>query len=151
MRHCRCPWFWMRSYWTISRAAGLRCVSVTTDRNTCAHAEMDPLMQMRGLLNVIGWISESMMRVVLPSKQHVLHSPEWVITSSFFLLVSFSLFALDLTHAARVQPIVRAHRDSHETEGGERRPPWSITSELRGQTHPCSAFHERGTPFPLDV
>lgn len=26
----------------------------------------------------------------IPSRQQVLHNPEWVITSSFFLLVSFS-------------------------------------------------------------
>lgn len=32
----------------------------------------------------------------LPSKQHVLHRPEWVMTSSFFLLVSFSLVVLIL-------------------------------------------------------
>lgn len=39
----------------------------------------------------------------------------------FVLLAGLVLVvALDLTHAARVQPVVRAHRDSHETEGGER-------------------------------
>lgn len=25
----------------------------------------------------------------------------------------------DFAHAARVEPVVRAHRDGHETEGGE--------------------------------
>lgn len=30
----------------------------------------------------------------IPSRQQVLHNPEWVITSSFFLLVSFSLTLL---------------------------------------------------------
>lgn len=32
----------------------------------------------------------------IPSRQQVLHNPEWVITSSFFLLVSFSLTLLVL-------------------------------------------------------
>lgn len=39
---------------------------------------------------------------VLPSKQQVLHSPECVITSSFFLLVSFSLLVFIL-HTPREQ------------------------------------------------
>lgn len=32
----------------------------------------------------------------IPSRQQVLHNPEWVMTSSFFLLVSFSLTVLVL-------------------------------------------------------
>lgn len=36
------------------------------------------------------------------------------------LLASLVLVVrLDLAHAARVQPVVRAHCDGHETEGGE--------------------------------
>lgn len=58
---------------------------------------------------------------------------------------------LGLADASRVEPVVRADRDGHEAEGGE--------GAHRGQQHlhsaveqaHVSAFHERGTPFPLDV
>lgn len=58
---------------------------------------------------------------------------------------------LGLADASRVEPVVRADRDGHEAEGGE--------CAHRGQQHlhsaveqaHVSAFHERGTPFPLDV
>jgi len=53
--------------------------------------------------------------------------------------------------AARVQPVVRADRDGHEAEGreGPHRGQQHLDSAVE-QTH-VSAFHERGTPFPLDV
>lgn len=44
-----------------------------------------------------GWSGEGEeMGNQIPSRQQVLHNPEWVITSSFFLLVSFSLTLLVL-------------------------------------------------------
>ena len=53
--------------------------------------------------------------------------------------------------AAGVQPVVRADRDGHEAEGreGSHRGQQHLDSAVE-QTH-VSAFHERGTPFPLDV
>lgn len=58
---------------------------------------------------------------------------------------------LALAGAARVQPVVRANRDGHEAEGGERthRGQQHLNPAVK-QTH-VSTFHERGTPFPLDI
>lgn len=58
--------------------------------------------------------------------------------------------ALGFARPSGVQPVIRPHGDGHEAEGGER--------ANRGQQHLNSAvkhahvaaFHERGTPFPLD-
>lgn len=56
-----------------------------------------------------------------------------------------------LADPAGVQPVVRADRDGHEAEGreGAHRGQQHLDSAVE-QTH-VSAFHERGTPFPLDV
>lgn len=59
--------------------------------------------------------------------------------------------ALDFADAARVQPVVCAHGDGHEAEGGK--------GPHRGQQHlnpavkhtHVATFHERGAPFPFDV
>lgn len=64
------------------------------------------------------------------------------------LVLVTSLYFAD---PARVQPVVRSHRDGHQAEGGE--------GAHRGQEHLHSAlkhahvaaFYERGAPFPLDV
>ncbi len=63
------------------------------------------------------------------------------------VLVSTLYFA----DPAWVEPVVRPHRDGHQTEGGE--------GAHRGQEHldaalkhsHVAAFYERGAPFPLDV
>lgn len=71
------------------------------------------------------------------------------------LLVLFArlvlVVALDLAHAARVEPVVRAHRDGHEAERceGANRGQQHLNPAVK-QTH-ISAFQERGSPFPLDV
>lgn len=70
-----------------------------------------------------------------------------------FVFLTGLIFVVSLyfAHSSRVEPVVRADRDGHETEGGE--------GAHRGQQHlnpavkkaHVAAFYERGTPFPLDV